>query len=270
MVETNADREKWNQQFNLNLQPVSVDLSDKRVRQAMYYAVDRRTINDQLFAGRNRILWNPPGFKEYDDLNTYEFNPDKAKELLAAAQADGKFDPAKTIRFMFASDLADGGKIAPIVQAAAPGRRVQGRAERRGHRHVQHAIATTSEKRDKWDLSFGAGGSEGLSPSRSEIYFKCGDEDPIAGRRLLQLRPARPLQKGPDERRPGGAGRDLSRRSRRSLTTSFRSMYLWQLAGVHAVNKRVQGLQVPSFERYATIDAANWSVTARSADRRRP
>ena len=27
-------------------------------------------------------------------------------------------------------------------------------------------------------------------------------------------------------------------------------MYLWQLAGVHAVNKRVQGVEVPSFERY--------------------
>ena len=39
-------------------------------------------------------------------------------------------------------------------------------------------------------------------------------------------------------------------------------LYLWQLAGVHAVNKRVQGLEVPSFERYVTIDAINWSVTA--------
>ena len=38
-------------------------------------------------------------------------------------------------------------------------------------------------------------------------------------------------------------------------------LYLWQLAGVHPVNKRVQGLEVASFERYATIDAATWSVT---------
>ena len=45
------------------------------------------------------------------------------------------------------------------------------------------------------------------------------------------------------------------------LNEDVPQLYLWQLAGVHAVNKRVQGLQVPSFERYVTIDAIDWSVT---------
>ena len=40
------------------------------------------------------------------------------------------------------------------------------------------------------------------------------------------------------------------------LNKDVPQLYLWQLAGVHAVNKRVQDLKVPSFERYVTIDAA--------------
>jgi ABC-type transport system substrate-binding protein len=259
MVETNADREKWNAQFNLNLQPINIDLSDKRVRQAMYHAVDRRAINDQLFAGRNRILWNPPGFKEYDDLNTYEFNVDTAKSLLAAAQGEGKFDSAKTIRFMFASDLADGGKIAPIVQQQlqAAGFKVELNAV---DIETYNAIATTNEKRDTWDLSFGAGGSEGLSPSRSEIYFKCGDEDPIAGPGYYNC-DLRDLFKKARTIVDPAAQDEVYHEIARLLNDEVPQMYLWQLAGVHAVNKRVQGLQVPSFERYATIDAPSWSVT---------
>jgi peptide/nickel transport system substrate-binding protein len=258
-VDTNADREKWNKQFKLKLKPVHANLSDKRVRQAMYYAVDRRTINDQLFAGRNRILWNPPGFKEYDDLKKYEFNLDTAKSLLAAAQRDGKFDPAKAIRFMYATDLADGGKIAPIVkqQLEAAGFRVELNAV---DIDTYNTIATTSAKRDQWDLSFGAGGSEGLSPSRSEIYFKCGDEDPLGGAGYYNcdlrglFKKARTIV---DPAQQDAVYHQIAK----LLNDEIPQMYLWQLAGVHAVNKRVQALQVPSFERYVTIDAASWSVS---------
>ena len=117
IVETHARPDSMEQGLQARAcKPVTVDLSDKRVRQAMYYAIDRRAINDQLFGGSNRILVEPAGFKEYDDLNKYEFNVDKAKSLLAAAQTDGKFDPSKPIRFMYATDLADGGKVAPIVK----------------------------------------------------------------------------------------------------------------------------------------------------------
>ena len=114
--ETQAQRDGWKTSLKLDLPPVAFDFTDKRVRQAMYYAIDRRTINDQLFGGKNRILWNPPGFKEYDDLNKYVFNPQKAKDLLAAAVADKKADLSKPIRFMYATDLANGGQIAPIVK----------------------------------------------------------------------------------------------------------------------------------------------------------
>jgi peptide/nickel transport system substrate-binding protein len=259
-VDTQAQRDEWKTKFKLDLQPVSVDLSDKRVRQAMFYAIDRRSINDQLFGGKNRILWNPPGFKEYDDLNQYPFDPQKAKELIAAAVADGKFDPSKPIRFVYATDLADGGKIAPIVaqQLQDVGFNIQLNAI---DIDTYNTWFTSSQYRDKWDLTFGAGGSEGLSPSRSDIYYKCGDEDPVAQSGYYNC-DLRDLFKKARTQVDPAAQDETYHAAARILNDDVPQLYLWQLAGVHAVNKRVQGIETPSFERYVTIDAANWSVTS--------
>jgi peptide/nickel transport system substrate-binding protein len=262
-VDTAEQRTAWNKQFKLNLAPPQVDLSDKRVRQAMYYAIDRRTINDQLEGGLNKILWNPPGFKTYDDLNQYAFDPQKAKDLLAAAQKDGKFDPSKTIRFAYATDLADGGKIAPIVkqQLEAVGFKIELNAL---DIDTYNTWFTSSQYRDKWDLTFGAGGSEGLSPSRSQIYFKCDQvapEDPVAQSGYYNCDLRNLFLKARTQVDPA-AQDETYHQAAKILNDDLPQMYLWQLAGVHAVNKRVQGVQVPSFERYVTIDASNWTVTS--------
>ena len=261
-VDTAAQREAWNKQYKINLAPPTVDLSDKRVRQAMYYAIDRRTINNQLEGGLEKILWNPPGFKTYDDLNQYPFDPQKAKDLLAAAQKDGKWDPSKAIRFAYATDLADGGKIAPIVkqQLEAVGFKIELNAI---DIDTYNTWFTSSQYRDKWDLSFGAGGSEGLSPSRSQIYFKCDElapEDPVSQTGYYNCDLRHLFLKARTQVDPAAQDQTYHEAAK-ILNEDVPQLYLWQLAGVHAVNKRVQGVQVPSFERYVTIDAANWTVT---------
>jgi peptide/nickel transport system substrate-binding protein len=269
-TETDADRDTWNKKFKYNIPPTSVNFTDKRVRQAMYYAIDRRSINDQLFGGKNRILWNPPGFKEYDDLNKYEFDPQKAKDLLAAAKADGKWDPSKTVRFMYATDLADSGKIAPIwkQQLEAVGFKVELMALDIDTYNTW-ATSPTEEFRGKYDMATGAGGSEGLSPSRSEQYFKCSgtafgvkyDEPPVgqSGYYNCDLRGL--FLKARTQVDP--AAQDATYHEiAKILNEEVPQLYMWSLAGIHAVNKRVQGIEVPSFERYVTIDAVNWSVTS--------
>jgi peptide/nickel transport system substrate-binding protein len=68
----------------------SEPLSDPRVRQAIAYAIDMDTIVETLFEGKaiaaDSMLPNGP-FKP-DGLNPYAYNPDKARELLAAANWD--------------------------------------------------------------------------------------------------------------------------------------------------------------------------------------
>lgn len=69
-------------------------LSDIRLRQAICYAIDNESINLSVFegvgCGATSVI--PSGMWAYDEnmANYYEYNPDKAKELLAeAGYADG-------------------------------------------------------------------------------------------------------------------------------------------------------------------------------------
>jgi peptide/nickel transport system substrate-binding protein len=67
--------------------------ADKRVRQAMNYAVDVDTIGETLFAGyakRYNSWINPPN--DNPDLKPWPYDPEKAKELLAEAGYPDGFD----------------------------------------------------------------------------------------------------------------------------------------------------------------------------------
>ena len=65
-------------------------LADERVRQAIAYALDMKSILDGVFEGAalpaNSLT--PDGADKVDGLNNYEYNPEKAKELLKEANWD--------------------------------------------------------------------------------------------------------------------------------------------------------------------------------------
>ena len=66
-------------------------LQDKRVRQAMQYAIDRQSIVQALYQGEAQIVNQTiigPDWMGMPDLNMYPFNPDKAKQLLKDANWD--------------------------------------------------------------------------------------------------------------------------------------------------------------------------------------
>ncbi len=80
-------------------------VADKRVRQAIYYAFDRKTLLETVFQGAGKLLWIWLSFDETDpELDKYEFNPDKAKELIAAAEADGSSTRRKPLRIIYIAD----------------------------------------------------------------------------------------------------------------------------------------------------------------------
>ncbi|WP_319529681.1 ABC transporter substrate-binding protein [uncultured Cohaesibacter sp.] len=78
-------------------------LKDPRIRQAMSLAVDRKTLNEALWQGK-AIVPNSHTMKEFGELympelNTFEYNPEKAKQLLKDAGYDGSeivFDTSAT------------------------------------------------------------------------------------------------------------------------------------------------------------------------------
>src|SRR3546814_13120967 len=61
---------------------------DKRVRQALVYAIDRGTINQRLFEGRQTVAHSgasPLDWVYNEDVKTYPYDPAKAAALLYAA-----------------------------------------------------------------------------------------------------------------------------------------------------------------------------------------
>ncbi|HLH31940.1 MAG TPA: ABC transporter substrate-binding protein [Terriglobia bacterium] len=73
--------------FNL-LDPV---FSDRRVREALAYAIDRETILKYLWRGQGKVAASilPPNNWAYTaDLKTYPYNPQRARELLHEAGQD--------------------------------------------------------------------------------------------------------------------------------------------------------------------------------------
>ncbi|MGW9126930.1 ABC transporter substrate-binding protein [Paenibacillus chitinolyticus] len=77
----------------------TANIGDARVRQAVAYAINRKLIVDQLLKGQGEVIDGGipsyhPNFNK--DIQTYPYDPDKAKKLLQEA----KWDINKPIRFL--------------------------------------------------------------------------------------------------------------------------------------------------------------------------
>lgn len=82
----------FNTWFNLKRPP----LDDLRVRQALRYAIDSESIAKDLFGGLAQVInsYLPPFMFGYtDNVTKYEYDPDKAKSLLKAANVPSSWAP---------------------------------------------------------------------------------------------------------------------------------------------------------------------------------
>ncbi len=107
---------------------------DKRVRQAMMYGTDRKALLDAVLLGQGELVYSTvigPDWAVYDDLNTYEFDPEKARSLLEEAGWDGSqtleltwskgYQPVELAAPVFQQQMADIGitiELAPLESAA--------------------------------------------------------------------------------------------------------------------------------------------------------
>ncbi|MFQ5785935.1 MAG: ABC transporter substrate-binding protein [Alphaproteobacteria bacterium] len=114
--------------FNTEKKP----FDDRRVRQAINYAINKQAIIDAVYLGAGKAAKNPipPTMWSYnDDVKDYPYDPDKAKALLAEAGLSGGFDTdiwampvqrpynpnARRMAEMMQADLAKVGIRAKIV-----------------------------------------------------------------------------------------------------------------------------------------------------------
>lgn len=102
--------------------------ADKRLRQAMYYALDRESIINEFSYGLGKLVETPvPGTSwakiPDSEINTYPFNPEKAKALLDEAgyidiDGDGFREDPKSNKLVIHYDSMSGSQTAELRTAA--------------------------------------------------------------------------------------------------------------------------------------------------------
>jgi peptide/nickel transport system substrate-binding protein len=91
----------------------------KEVRQAINYAIDKQAIVDSFFEGRADVAKNPmpPSISGYnDEVEGYEYNPEKAKELLKSVGLEDGFEMELWAMPVPRPYMPDGKKVAEVIQ----------------------------------------------------------------------------------------------------------------------------------------------------------
>jgi ABC-type transport system substrate-binding protein len=143
-------------------------VSDPRVRQAMYYAVDRRSMLNSVFNGAGNILWVPAGFDpNTPGLDQYPYDPEKATQLLQAAN----FNFSAPFRLIYSTTEPGWTEIAATTQAYLQAVGVNAELVPLDGAAWESKVEEATPP--DWELSLQCCGSEGLSADRTSGYFNC-------------------------------------------------------------------------------------------------
>lgn len=103
----------------LGLTTTREPFDDPKVRQAMNHAIDKQAIVDAFFQGRGEVAKNPmpPVISGYnDEIEGYEYDPEKAKQLLAEAGLPDGFEMELYAMPVPRPYMPDGQKVAEAIQ----------------------------------------------------------------------------------------------------------------------------------------------------------
>ena len=150
-------------------------VTDKRVRQAMAYALNRRAILEGIFGGKGELkeccLLNdwviPPDqkFREYD--------PAKAKQLLTEA----KWDPNKELTILFPSGYRQTDVLLPVVQQQLAEVGIKTKQDPQDPATYQKKLLTDKD----WDLFFTQGANMLPDPGSFTAWECRTGQNPASG-----------------------------------------------------------------------------------------
>ncbi len=228
-------------------------LTDNRVRQAIYYGIDRQKLIDTVLKGAAKPLWNPPGLS-YDDLNHYAFDPAKARTLLKEAG----WSAGTTLKLVYWKDAPNATEVLPIIQQQLGeiGVKVQ-----LNPLEVDNwdDMVTNPSRRGEWDLDYEFGGSFGLTPDQSSrSYSTCTGPKIQTGYQNCKLTDLFVQGRGTTDQ----AKRDATyHKAAEILNQDADVVYLWQPVLLNPVSTKVKGLEIYPFDRHSFMRANEWSMS---------
>ncbi len=244
----------------LALNYASPKLKDPKIRQAMIYAIDRVNICKQVLAGQcttpltNIRQISPTWSIPTTGVTSYDYNPDKAKQLLSEAG----WDPNTQLILLTRTGRSYVDKAMTIVQGqlAAVGVKVTLQNVDTGQ-----LLDTWKKQDDSWQAAWNSGADFTLDPIAMQTYALCSARYPAGGNTSQYCNPdvdalfAKGVtQTNQDER--AATYKDVFTR----LQQDPSEIYLYVVNSISAFNKKITGVKAHGnlSQPYWNIEEWSW------------
>jgi ABC-type transport system substrate-binding protein len=237
--------------FNINFHNQN---TDKALRQAAAYAINRPQIIETVLGGLATLNYTiPPGFKVYDDINKYEYNPDEAKRLLE----ESSWDINDTFRLALLAEDPNFTITAPALQQSL---------EAIGMKVELTALPTAPytdliQKTDDFEAFLSFGGSEGVGWYQSSIYYDCAG----LGSSQLKMSGDQCIYTEQFEAAAaatGDAQDEILHQLALDLNENLPEIYLWQPNYLHVYTEKLGGgFTIYPNERESFQKILDWTYT---------
>jgi ABC-type transport system substrate-binding protein len=233
-------------------------LQNVKMRQAMMHAIDREGIVAAIFQGEatvvNTSIIGPEWMGAQEGLNTYPYNPDGAKALLA----ESGFDLSQKLEIIYYPGPPTDDVIAIIQQQLTDvGFKVE---------LVQiddaELVRRYIEEAD-YDLLYLGGGVFRADPGISATYFNSANFTPAGGNgahyanpRVDELFAQGVAQTDLEERKATYSELSLI------LNEELPFIFLWSPNSIFGFNNRLQGFEGPSYAENKLWNADTWTVSS--------
>jgi ABC-type transport system substrate-binding protein len=240
------------------LMAVNVDqpyLKDKRVRQAMLYAIDRQGIVNQVLGGQatltNTHVMGPPEAIP-PDLNTYEYNPDKARQLLQ----DAGWDANQLIKIQWIPGIRDRDATVQIIQGqlGAVGMKVE-------LNPLEAAPLVENHKNRTFDLSLYGGGLYTIDGDSTSVPNQCDQAYPAGGNNAHYCNADVDAAFAAGRATPDAAQRNAAYQKVAHITND-EVPYIWLYvpSAIWASSTKLQNFKAHGELTYGFWNAAEWSL----------
>ncbi len=237
---------------------------DKRIRQAMLYALDREAMAKEILKGEatvvNSTIIGPDWMGTPEGLVTYGYDVNKAKQLLKEAN----WDASQKVALMYTPGDKINDALVPIMQQLFKdaGIALDLLTVDTPEYNRRAVVGATAQAAGDFDIALVGGGVFRQDPNVSAKYFETVSFTPAGANYGHYSNPQ------VDELfKQGRAITDTTQRKQiytklaKILNDEVPWIYLWSPNSIHAYNKRLVGFKPPSYATHLVWNAEDWSVT---------